>query len=234
MSVRFMQRAARRRSPRAILSSTVALIAATIVMAAPAGAQQAMRSPIPPLWFRPLLGAFVPTGQQRNLLDSSILTGAQLQWNLTPRWALTGTYAWTPSHNRTTTQPSNPLFMGDQAPVNVRQWNAGVQAYLADVHHTQQTGDWYVRPFLGAGLGGRTYRYTQTTVVRETVGQTSANDFEGYGALGADFSRGGEPLGIHLELRDDVSRFKGTYAQLATSTTRNDLMLVLGVNMMMF
>lgn len=233
MSVRIMQRPARRRSPRAKLASTAALIAAVTVIAAPLGAQT-MRSPVPALWLRPLLGAFVPTGPQRNLLSSSILTGAQAQWNLTPRWALTGTYAWTPSHNRTTTRPSNPLFLGDQAPVNVRQWNAGVQAYLADANRTLEDGDWYVRPFIGAGLGGRTYRYTETQVVNETVGQTSAHDFEGYGALGADFSRGGSPLGLHLELRDDVSRFKGTYAQLAKSSTRNDLMLALGVNVKMF
>lgn len=230
MSVRNTQHDARRNGARPMVLSACALAAALAVTAASAGAQS-MRTALPNVWLRPELGAYIPTGQQRDLLASAMMVGAQAQWDFTPRWALTGTYAWTPTHDRTTTAPSSPLFLGDEAPLNVKQWDLGLQAYLADAHSRLEDGDWYVRPFVGAGLGDRMYNYTEKHTVIDAVGRSSATDAAGYGALGADFSVGGSPFGLHLELRDDVSRFKGTYAQLANQTTRNDMTLAAGVNL---
>jgi Outer membrane protein beta-barrel domain len=217
--------------PLPLMRSAGVLLAALAAGATPAAAQSmAMQTPLPALWIRPEIGAYIPTGQQRDLVQSALLVGAQAQWDVTPRWALTGSYAWSPTHDRTTTSSANPLFLGDQAPLNVKQWDVGVQAYLAGARPELQDGDWYLRPFLGAGVGSRMYNYTETHVVQETVGRTSASDFAGYGAVGADLALGGSPIGLHLELRDNVSKFKGTYDQLASGTTRNDMTLAAGVN----
>ena len=224
---------ARRYGARPMILSACALaaaLAAALAVAAAAAGAQSMRSAIPNVWLRPELGAYIPTGQQRNLLENAVLVGAQAQWDLTPRWALTGSYAWTPTHDRTTASGSNPLFLGNEARLNVSQWDVGAQAYLAGASPSLEEGDWYVRPFVGAGLGDRMYNYGEKGVVTDLVGSSSATDPAAYGALGTDLSMGGSPVGLHLELRDDVSRFKGTYAQLPNQTTRNDVTLSAGLN----
>ncbi len=230
MSVRNTHDDARRYGARSKVLSACTLAAALVITAASAGAQS-MRTALPNVWLRPELGAYIPMGQQRNLLASAVLVGAQAQWDLTPRWAVTGSYAWTPTHDRTTTSASNQLFLGDEAPLNVKQWDVGLQAYLADARSRLENGDWYLRPFLGAGLGNRTYSYGEKQVVTDAVGRSSASDFAGYGALGADLALGGSPFGLHLELRDNMTRFKGTYDQLANGTTRNDMTLTAGVDL---
>src|SRR5947208_1821879 len=46
---------------------------------------------------RPFVGAYIPTGDQRDLLKDAVLVGGQLTWHVIPPVAVTGTFGWSPS-----------------------------------------------------------------------------------------------------------------------------------------
>jgi hypothetical protein len=55
------------------------------------------RGPVPEI--RPLIGAYVPTGDQRDVLDSSMLVGVQRGVEVARRVHLIGTFAWSMSQD---------------------------------------------------------------------------------------------------------------------------------------
>lgn len=153
-----------------------------------------------PASIRPLVGAYIPTGVQRRELASSVTTGVQVGYDLPIPLRLVGSLAWTPSHDRDFSD----------ARTNLYQYDAGVE--LAR-HPTGML--WNVSPFVGAGLGARSYRLKGSSA-------SAQNDFDGYGAVGGEVDR--NRLGARIEVRDYVSRFKGIEGE-EPSSTRNDVML---------
>ena len=150
---------------------------------------------------RPLVGAYIPSGAQHRELSSSILTGAELGYALPMPMRLVGSVTWTPSRDR---RLSNERF-------SILQYDAG-----AEWAPGQRAGDgWQWSPFIGAGLGVRSYRSKQQDLL------PTQSDLAGYGSLGGELDRSG--FGWRAELRDYVSRFKEPPA--TQKTTRNDLML---------
>lgn len=154
------------------------------------------------MFVRPLVGAFIPTGAQRKELSSSILTGAQLGYDLPVPIRLVGSVAWTPSHDRDFSDVRTSIL----------QYDGGVE--LAS--HRSSDDQWKLGPFVGAGLGARTYKLNRFTSSDHT-------DFDGYGSVGGELSR--SRLGARLEVRDYVSRFKDVAVQPQSTSTRNDLMV---------
>src|SRR5262245_4958980 len=109
---------------------------------------------------RPFVGAFLPTGDLHKVLESSILTGVQLGYPIGGGPArLVGTFAWAPSH-------ANELA---DAKTNVYQYDVGGE--LA----TKYGSNWKLSPFVGAGVGARTYSMEHSQFNSQT-------DFAGYGA----------------------------------------------------
>src|ERR671930_799079 len=51
---------------------------------------------------RPFVGAYIPTGDQRDLLKDAVLVGAQLSYNVIPAFSVTGSFGWSPSKDRIT------------------------------------------------------------------------------------------------------------------------------------
>ena len=49
---------------------------------------------------RPYVGAYLPTGDQRDVLKDAILIGAQASYRLIPQLAITGTLGWSPTEDR--------------------------------------------------------------------------------------------------------------------------------------
>ena len=49
---------------------------------------------------RPYVGAFLPTGEQRDLLKDALLVGAQASYSVIPQLAITGTLGWSPTEDR--------------------------------------------------------------------------------------------------------------------------------------
>ena len=161
----------------------------------------------PSFELRPFVGAYIPTGDQRDLLKDAVLVGGQASWRVVPALALTGTFAWSPSKDRITA--------GNQT-LDIYQYDLGaelrtpaaIDAGVADF-----------TPFVGLGFGGRTYDYRNLD-----LGTTT--DFDGYGAIGGDVGFG--PITLRIEARDYVSQFKPLTGSGANKT-RNDVGLFAGI-----
>jgi hypothetical protein len=153
---------------------------------------------------RPIVGAYVPTGEQRDFLKDAVLVGAQGSLNFGTNFAVTGSFGWSPSKDKVTP--------GDQK----------IDAYQYDLGLEVRTPESYlggVTPFVGAGIGGRTYNYRDLDVDAKT-------NFDGYGAVGVDVGAG--RVGVRIEARDYVSRFKPLTGNGDTKT-RNDVGLFAGL-----
>ncbi|MHB1862571.1 MAG: hypothetical protein ACYCVL_06320 [Gemmatimonadaceae bacterium] len=229
MSVCHSKHSVRRRGARAALAAAGAVAIAITVTAHPARAQS-MDSGARPFDIRPFVGAYIPTGGQRDQLINAVMTGGQAQWSISPRWSLVGTYAWSPSADKSTLDPANKLYTGDEQRLDVRQYDVGVQARLGDLGSPSASDSWSMHPFVGAGLGSRQYKYRHPAIAETLVGKSGATDMMGYGGLGTDVVRNDSRVGFRFELRDYMSQYKGLYDQLATSQTRNDVTFSAGLN----
>lgn len=158
--------------------------------------------------FRPFVGAYVPTGEQRDLLKDAVLLGAQASWLVRPALAITGTFGWAPSKDR--------LSSGDQT-LDIYQYDVGAElravSWLAG-------GTWDFTPFVGLGAGGRTYDYRDLDVDAST-------NLAGYGALGGDIGVGA--VALRVEVRNYVSRFRPLSGG-GGGETRNDIGVAAGLS----
>jgi hypothetical protein len=57
----------------------------------------------PAISVRPIVGALVATGDERDLLKNAVVVGGQASYNLTSNFALLGSFAWSPSEVKTIT-----------------------------------------------------------------------------------------------------------------------------------
>jgi hypothetical protein len=182
-----------------------------LVATASAGAQDqilATRGANAAFELRPYVGAYVPTGDQRDLLKDAVLVGAQASWRVIPQLALTGTFGWAPSKDRVTA--------GDQT-LDLYQYDVGAEARAPSWY---SAGSWDFTPFVGLGVGGRTYNY------RDLDNVDAKTNVAGYGALGGEVGFG--RLGLRLEGRDYISRFEPLTGN-GDATTRNDVTLAAGL-----
>ena len=153
-----------------------------------------------PITLRPFVGAYIPTGDQRDFLKDAVLVGTQASWIATDQLAVTGSFAWTPSKDKITA--------GNQT-LDAFQYDLGLELRSA------QTDIGIVSPFVAGGLGARTYSYRDLNV-------DSKSDFDGYGGVGLDAKAG--PVSLRVEGRDYVSRFQPLSGGGDTKT-RNDIAL---------
>lgn len=155
---------------------------------------------------RPYVGAYIPTGNQRDLLKDAVLVGGQASYRVNPNFALTGTLGWSPSKDRITP--------GDET-LDLWQYDVGAEL-RAPAWLTAGTFDF--TPFVGVGAGGRTYDYRDLDVDAKT-------NVAGYGVLGGELGFG--RIGWRLEARDYVSQFKPFDG--GDSKTRNDVTVATGL-----
>jgi len=153
---------------------------------------------------RPIFGAYVPTGDQREFLKDAVLAGAQASLNFGSNFAVTGSFGWAPSKDKITA--------GDQK-IDAFQYDLGLEVRTPDTYLGGVT------PFVGAGVGGRTYSYRDLNVDSKT-------NVDGYGAIGVDV--GVHRVGVRIEARDYVSRFQPLSGGGDTKT-RNDIGVFAGL-----
>lgn len=183
---------------------THTLTLAVLLGLAPAiGAQSPSRWVTPEV--RPLVGAYVPTGPMRDAFKPATMLGAQFGLELSRNFHVLATGTWTHGHDKFD-------FSTDR--VNIWQYDAGVEGNLVRT----LSEDWLLRPFVGAGAGGRTYDY-------RAAGVGTRSCTAGYGALGSEFQTGAYAL--RVEARDYLSCFESPVT--GKRRTRNDFGLSLGV-----
>ena len=157
---------------------------------------------------RPYAGAYIPTGDQRDLLKDAVIVGGQASYRILPQLALTGTVGWAPSKDRITP--------GDQK-LDLWQYDIGAELRAPSWF---TSGPMDFTPFVGLGAGGRTYNYRDLDVDSKT-------NVAGYGVLGGELGFG--RIGWRVEARDYVSQFKPFTG--GDSKTRNDVTVATGVTL---
>jgi len=181
---------------------TLILLAAVLALQAPI--VQAQVTPE----VRPFAGAYIPTGDQADVLKSSFLVGIQAAVEVNEALHLLGTFGYA------TPRPDRPAIGND---VHIYQYDVGAELFRIIPFSDDR---WSFRPFAGAGLGARTHDFKDRS---DTDAQTY---FAGYGALGAEIQH--RRVALRIEARDYVTRFKGLLGNEA-AVARNDVMLGAGV-----
>ena len=199
----------------------VAAVAALTLSPAAAHAQRAATPGIVGHGFevRPFAGGFLPTGTQRDVLKDAAAVGGQLGWRFHENFAVTGSFAWSPSKDKTTALRASTLYTGREEQLDVFGYDVGLEARLPITF----ASSWVVAPYVGAGGGARSYHY------RDLADAGTETNAIGYGALGVDLAPASGPIGVRLEARDNVSGFKGLRGENAERKARNDVQLAGGV-----
>jgi hypothetical protein len=173
---------------------------------------QAQTTPGSALQLRPLVGALVATGDQRDVLKNAILVGGQGSYAIDSHFAFVGSFAWSPNEDQTSaTRPKLDLY----------QYDLGLQARLSDLTSGSAVA---TRPYAVIGGGARTYN------LRNVAGTSAQTNPLGYGAVGLDLDQANGRVGLRLEARDNVTAFKGLRGELQDRTARNDLQFVAGLS----
>jgi hypothetical protein len=191
----------RSRLSSALLGGTLAVLTLTL-----ANRLEAQSTSVGNFEIRPYVGAYIPTGDQRDIFKDAILVGAQGSYRFSPALALTATLGWSPTEDRLTPGQDVDLLQYDiGAELRAQSWLSGES--------------WNFSPFVGLGVGGRTYDYRDLDVDAKT-------NVAGYGALGGEFGFG--QFGLRIEGRDYVSRFE-PLTGTGEAKTRNDVALAAGL-----
>lgn len=191
---------------RGTLVMAAAALAALTLFAPHLGAQQADRR----VELRPVVGIFLPTGQQRDLLRNTVIVGAQAEYLFTPSLGVVGTFGWAPIKDQSV----------ERNKLNIYQYDLGLEARLRNLSPAATIT---TRPYVALGAGARSYRES-----KRVDGKTESN-FLGFGALGVDLAMPNGPFGVRLEARDNVTNFNGLRGEFSKRETRNDVQLTGGL-----
>src|SRR5213075_3183694 len=90
---------------------TLSVAAAVAAFAARAEAQSPAQSAFQ---VRPLVGALIPTGDERDVIKNAVLVGGQGSYTLNSNFALVGAFGWSPSEDKTSaSRPKLDLYQYD-------------------------------------------------------------------------------------------------------------------------
>lgn len=180
----------------------VMVTAAALALPATLSGQERWREPS--IELRPFAGVFLPVGAQRSDFKSATMVGAQGAIELNRHLHGLASVGWTHGHNR--------LFVEDLT--HIWQYDVG-----AEVNAVREVGwGWYFRPFIGTGVGGRTYDYRGVSAKTTTC-------TAGYGSVGGEVQH--DVVAFRVEARDYLSCFQSPVVD--QKHTRNDLGLTVGL-----
>jgi hypothetical protein len=155
---------------------------------------------------RPVVGAFIPTGDDADVFDAAVLGGVQVAAEVADVLHVVGTFAFT--------GPGFDKMVANSGHMHIYQVDAGGEFFKS----VGFGSDWLFRPFVGAGAGVRRYDPTAAGI--------SKNYPAGYGSIGAEFQL--NRIALRFEARDYLTRFKGLSGNDPAST-RNDVALTAGM-----
>ena len=172
---------------------------------------QAQATPTKPFSVRPLAGALLTTGDEHDLLKNAVIVGGQATYSFLPSVALVGSFGWSPSKDKT-----SPV----EAKVDLYQYDLGLQVRASNL---TGNSDISTRPYAAIGGGARSYD------LRNVPGASTQTNPLGYGAVGLDVGQTSGAIGVRLEVRDNVTWFKGLRGELQDRKARNDVQLAAGL-----
>jgi hypothetical protein len=194
----------------ATLRASLALVALAALTAFALRAEA--QAPVQPaITVRPIVGALVATGDERDLLKNAVVVGGQASYNLTSNFAVLGSFAWSPSEEKTITP---------RPKVDLYQYDLGIEGKLDDLTSGSSVT---TRPFAALGGGARTYN------LRDVPGSSAQTNPLAFGAVGLDVAPSGGRVGLRLEARDNVTWFKGLSGELQDRKSRNDVQFAAGL-----
>jgi opacity protein-like surface antigen len=156
----------------------------------------------------PFVGAYVPTGDQRDLLKDAFALGLTASYDVHRYVAVVGSFSWAATQVK---------GLGRDDDLDLFQYDLGVEGR----YPVALGGAWTVQPFLGVGAGARTYSLRDLDVSAET-------DFAGYVSAGVSVQRG--PLAVRVGARDQITPFDGLDGA-GKEETRNDLGVFAGAGL---
>ena len=157
--------------------------------------------------FRVSSGALLPTGGQRDLIESAKMTAAQVSWTPRPAFAITGTFGWARSRD----------LVAVDAPK--------LDAFTADIGVEARHAAWFAGravtfdPFVGIGVGSRSYDYHH-------IRTNATHNLSGYGSVGGELGVG--RVGLRVEARTYLSGSKPLVGT-GTSVARSDFVVMAAV-----
>ena len=184
------------------------VIASLLAFAVRVQAQQVNASSVT---LRPIVGALVGTGAQHDALKSAVLVGGQASYGLHPNVAVVGTFSWSGSRHKLSSQ---------QPRLDLYQYDLGIEGRLNDLSEHSPV---ITRPYATFGAGERTYNlHTGPSAVARSNPLL-------YSAAGVDLEHADGKFGLRLEVRDNVTWFKGFRGELTELHARNDLQFSAGL-----
>ena len=139
------------------------------------------------LELRPFAGRYIPVGSMSDDFKSANTFGGQTALELSDHLHVLASVGYTDG-----TSTIAALVNGA---TKIWQYDGGVE-----VNGIMPFGNgWSFRPFAGAGLGARSYKYAET-------GIGSRTGVSGYGALGSELRRG--EIALRVEGRGYINQFK--------------------------
>jgi Outer membrane protein beta-barrel domain len=160
---------------------------------------------------RPVVGALVATGDERDVLKNAVLVGGQASYTINSNFALLGSFGWSPSEDKTTSP---------RPKVDLYQYDLGLEGRLDDLTSGSAVA---TRPFAALGGGARTYN------LRNVPGSSAQTNPLAFGAIGVDVGPSSGRVGVRLEARDNLTWFKGLRGELQDRNTRNDVQFAAGL-----
>jgi hypothetical protein len=159
---------------------------------------------------RPFAGALIPVRAHRDAFLTAPMAGLQAAVEVRPTFHVLATFAWSAAQDK---------FGLAQNNVNVYSYNVGAELGLVRQLVFGRPGDWELRPFVGAGVGARSYQY-------RAFGMSDRTCFAGYGALGTELQHGN--IALRFEGRGNAFCFRSPLPGVE-SQTRGDVGLSLGM-----
>ena len=190
-------------------SIPAAIAAATLVLLASPRPTHAQESPARRNGWELIAssGALVPANAQRSALRDAALSTAQLSYVIGQRVAVTTMFGWARSRDLASAgAPKLDVYTYDVgAEARAPRWLEGKVASLT--------------PFVGAGVGGRSYDHRKLDVA-------ATHALAGYGAAGGELGVG--RVRLRLEVRDYVTAFKPLVGA-GSAAMRHEVMAMAGL-----
>ena len=154
---------------------------------------------------RPFIGAYMPSGGMKTQFQSATILGAQAAYEATRHLHVVGTLSWMNARTR--------LASLDDNATSVWQYDAGLEFNIDKAAGRV----WLFQPFLGAGVGGRSYDYQASNV-------NGSSCTTGYATTGAQLQR--NALAWRVEGRGYLACYESPVT--GKSRTRNDFSILFG------